>query len=455
LAEGWNPDLTRAPGGRSFSPPGRCAFAIALIAAFPISTAIAQDALGVIEQRIESTFQLVIGNSPELAIPLTRRALQRRSDEIAIDPLAYGAGQAPAVAEEVSAEGDADLEEEVARLPRPRPDRVREQAAEAEPEPEPEATDAPLDLVAGAALVEPETVVAANALQQTGSLPSPSVDQPILPAAATSEPLPELVATGSCLSPSDVADKDGDFKRNAELLSGNAFCIAEKTFRERRRTWTIQTIRTSRPGPLWAVMHDDEDMSFDNAVEALKAYGGTFVTVDTGGKRNLDGIDPNRNFSADNIGCAKLGKDAAPEYTAFFRALISDEPIIALHNNYNGHVPTGGLGHVTMESVPKDMRGYPASDPSGPLASERNLVLLTSAEPVSATAESRARALAEKGVNAMIEIVSKGDCSLSNDTLLTGHPDYLNVTVDHDQRNVQRQIIDVIMAGRNATVATQ
>jgi hypothetical protein len=82
-------------------------------------------------------------------------------------------------------------------------------------------------------------------------------------------------------------------------------------------------------------------------------------------------------------------------------------------------------------------------------------VLLTSAEPVSATAESRARALAEKGVNAMIEIVSKGDCSLSNDTLLTGHPDYLNVTVDHDQRNVQRQIIDVIMAGRNATVATQ
>ena len=56
----------------------------------------------------------------------------------------------------------------------------------------------------------------------------------------------------------------------------------------------------------------------------------------------------------------------------------------------------------------------------------------------------------------MIEKVrDKGDCSLSNYALLTGHPDYLNVTVDHDEREKQRKIIDVIMSGRNDAVATQ
>ena len=76
---------------------------------------------------------------------------------------------------------------------------------------------------------------------------------------------------------------------------------------------------------------------------------------------------------------------------------------------------------------------------------------------MSATAESRAAALAAKGINAMIEGVrdGNGDCSLSNYALLTGHADYLNVTVDHDERDKQRKIIDVIMAGRNDTVATQ
>ena len=49
----------------------------------------------------------------------------------------------------------------------------------------------------------------------------------------------------------------------------------------------------------------------------------------------------------------------------------------------------------------------------------------------------------------------KGDCSLSNYTLLTGHPNYFNVTVDDDESDKQRKIIDVIMAGHSDTVATQ
>lgn len=440
--------LVRVPSGR---------FLIAAGAAVLLSSAaLAQDAVGVIEQRIARTFELVIGNSAELAIPLTRRALARRSaEDDAVEPLAYLDPAAPAAAadvaevapiEEGSAEGDVE-DEEIARLPRPRPNA---DAAEEEPA----ATDEPLDLVAGAPAPPLASELIAAAVPEPASA-TPAADQPILPAAAA-RPAPELVASSACLAPSAVADKDGDFKRNADALSGNAFCIAEERFKERRRTWTIQTIKTSRPGPLWAVMHDDEDVSFDNAVVALQAYGGTLVTVDTGGKRNQDGIDPNRNFSAEGIGCKKLGTDAAPKFTDFFRALMTEEPIIALHNNYDGHVSTGGLGHVSMESVPKEMEVVPAADPEGPLAGDRALVLLTSPVPVSTTSETRAKALAAKGVNAMIELVGKtGDCSLSNYALLTGHPDYLNVTVDHDERDKQRKIIDAIMAGRNAAVATQ
>jgi hypothetical protein len=438
-------------------------FTAACLTTALVSQAGAQQSLGVIEQRIESTFDLVIGNTPELAIPLTRRALARRSKEDnSVDALAYhdDTGTDPPALDEGSATVDQAVVEqdiEVARLPRPRPD-VSEGDAD-----EPAASDAPLDLVAGAAEQQPDTPVAAaepqppptNAKNQPIP-PAAATDQPILPVAAT-QPAPELVATGACLSPKDVVDKDGDFKRNADALSGNAFCITEETFKERRRNWTIQTVKTNRPGPLWAVMHDDEDMSFDNAVAALKAYGGTLVAVDTGGRRNMDGIDPNRNFSADGIGCSKLGTDAAPRYTAFFRNLMSDEPIIALHNNVDGPVPTGGIGHASMESVPKDMDAFPAPDQKGELAGERNLVLLASIIPVTATSKSRAAALNAKGMNVMIEGIrdGSGDCSLSNYALLTGHPDYLNVTVDHDERDRQRKIIDVIMAGRNDTVATQ
>ena len=185
--------------------------------------------------------------------------------------------------------------------------------------------------------------------------------------APDAEPLAELIASGACLPLAEVTEKDGDFSRNAEMLSAGGFCIEEESFKERRRPWRIQTIKTGRPGPLFAVMHDDENMSFDNAVAALKTYGGTLVAIETGGKRNQDGIDPNRNFSADGVGCTKLGDDATPKFTGVFRSLFDPgQPIIALHNNTGKRIPTGGVGHVTMDDVPKDMDEHPSEGSERP-----------------------------------------------------------------------------------------
>ena len=110
-----------------------------------------------------------------------------------------------------------------------------------------------------------------------------------------------------------------------------------------------------------------------------------------------------------------------------------------------------------MDDVPKDMETRESAVPDGPLAGQRTLVLLTSPVPVTTTAETRAEELAARGINAVIEPVreGKGDCSLSNYALLTGRAGYFNVTVDKDEGEKQRKIIDAILAKPTETVATQ
>ena len=78
---------SRAPLAR-----GRFTLAAGVLAgALVVSAgAAAQDGVGAIEKRIENTFDLVIGNTADLAIPLTRRALARRSaEDKAMEPLPY------------------------------------------------------------------------------------------------------------------------------------------------------------------------------------------------------------------------------------------------------------------------------------------------------------------------------------------------------------------------------
>jgi hypothetical protein len=272
---------------------------------------------------------------------------------------------------------------------------------------------------------------------------------------ADAAPVVDLMALGACVPASDVIDEDGDFSRNAGLLTG--LCIEEEEFRERRRPWTIQTVSSARPGPLWAVMHDDEDVAFDNALQAVKAYGGVMIALETGGKRNQDGVDPNRNFSADGIGCSKLGNSATPEFTAFFSERFqADQPIFVLHNNPDGPIPTGGVGHVTMTSMPRDMEAVESTLSGSPLADDHTLVLIAGTEPIADDLEAKADQLAAKGINVILEPVreGRGDCSFSNYAVLSGHQTYYNITVDHGGGDKQRQIINIIMGGFGEAAAS-
>lgn len=514
-----------------------------------------------IEDRIESTFGVLLGNSAELAVPLTRRALARRSaGDGDVEPLSFGpvedASPASLAIEQI--EDDPDL----ARLPRPRPVIISEATGTSD------MIGQPLDLVAGAAAMIPEepeapsepaatevivaaapadeeappeaterveaevaaivesdpppaeptetdiVAAAATTPKEEGSAPpaepeetdvaaapdiaSPYDELPRVPKAApgrernvvvavaaapaSDAPDPEasssdagqgelatLIPTGSatqapdlvartCLSVDDATDKDGDLKRNAERLGNAGLCLTEDKFRERKRDWIVHTLASKTPGPLWAVMHDDEDVSFDNGVKAVARYGGALIAIEAGGERNVAGIDPNRNFSADGVGCRKVGKNASPRFTGIFADLMRpDTAIVALHNNAPGRSSKKGLGHVSMETVPESMDVSRPNDPEGPLAGKRALVLLTDTIPVSTTSKRAAEDLAASGINAVIEKVRKGrgDCSLSNYAVLTGHKHYLNITVDGDEREKQMLIIDLLMSSREKTVAAQ
>jgi hypothetical protein len=450
------------------------------VAAFACPCALAQENAVPIEDRIDAVFDLVPRNALELAVPLSRRALLERSAEEEADgALFFQQPEAPptaAVQEDVAPpreveEGSAeDADMDMARLPRPRP--LAPSGGE---------VGSPLDLVAGSALPVPSAPPPSDEPQQLLPPPSPELvaaadraaaalaatAAPIVEVAATSPAAPsgpdlvppptEITASGACLSISEVADEDGDFRRHAEALATPGFCIEEEKFRERRRPWMIQTVASGRPGPLWVVMHDDEDVAFDNAVYALTTYGGILVAMETGGERNQDGVDPNRNFSDDNVGCAKLGNSAAPEFSGIFKELFGlAQPIIALHNNHEAPIPTGGVGHVTISSPPRGMQVLESSDPDSPLADDHTLVLIASGDPRPGAVTARANSLAAKGINVILEPVreGRGDCSLSNYAVLSGYPSYFNVTVDHDGGDKQRRIVDLLMGSFGGVAAS-
>ena len=447
-----------------------------------LAPAVAEETYLKVGQRIDAAFEVVLSNVPELAVPLTKRALARRSIEAdaAADEseeprftAAVPIAPSPDAEADSAEEGSADPEDpDVARLPRPRPTTDGQNTSAPAVEETASLIGTPLDLVAGAALIVPVSeepapieapLVVAAATDAGTVLDTPATaPETATPTPAPSDSVPayaaELVASGACLAVDDVNDKDGDFEGNAEALKSGGFCIAEEKFRERRRHWTIHTVATGRPGPLFVVMHDDENLSFDTAVAALKTHGGTLVAVETGGKRNQDGIDPNRNFSADGIGCSKLGKDAAPRFTgAFARLFDPAQPIVALHNNTGKRISTGGLGHVSMDAVPKKMARHPSDDPGGPLAGDRALVLLTSLKDVTTTSDALAESLNAMGINAVLERVEegKGDCSLSNHALLTDHSSFFNITVDDDEGEKQTKLINAVLGALNPTVASQ
>jgi hypothetical protein len=84
------------------------------------------------------------------------------------------------------------------------------------------------------------------------------------------------------------------------------------------------------------------------------------------------------------------------------------------------------------------------------------LLLLATAEPVSADVENRMDALAALGLNVVLETVKgDGDCSLSNYAVLSEHKDYFNITVNHNEGAKQRRMVEAILSTATTVAASE
>ena len=392
----------------------------------------------------------------DLAVPLTRRALARRSveDAMIVEPLPYReSGRGP--------------EMPLAAVPRTHGGRRRSSDGRAATDIAPVAAPAPW--LAEATRHDPSPT-ARGPLDLVAGAPAPAV-----PRARRGEDAPDRLRAAAAAATSrrrrrrtrrSFAAASGSRRRSSsppELLPP-----AERRHRQGRR---LQAQRqgpfrpgfcitrggvqgaaapmdrpdgeeSSRPGPLWAVMHDDEDMSFDSAVagaEGLRRHAG--------GRRHRRQAQPVRHRPEPQLLRRRHRLQQARRPTprratpAFFHASSTAEPIIALHNNSDGTYPDR-RPRPCVDGERAEGHAGGARRRSERPARRRPQRWCCSPRPTPVTRRWRAapERSPAKGINAMIErVAKKGDCSLSNYALLTGHPDYLNVTVDDDEGDKQTQ----------------
>ena len=258
-----------------------------------------------------------------------------------------------------------------------------------------------------------------------------------------------LPSSRACLSPTQITDGDGDFRRNPDLF-GPERCVSQDTFREGGRDWTVQTVRnTARPGPLWVLPHDNEQAAVETAVYALARYGGTAVLVETGGRRTNGTTDPNRAFDAGRSRCT-AGAPASRYVAAMLGRRPRHAPVIALHTNAPGVAGRRGSGSVSIRAPGSSGKAFPGSGASGRLASSDSLVITAVAgrPDLDARTASLVTDLTREGVNVLVETTSpsKTDCSLSHYAALNGIRPYLNIEVVDGDSETQRRILDIAMA---------
>jgi hypothetical protein len=276
---------------------------------------------------------------------------------------------------------------------------------------------------------------------------------------------PVQTPAGVCLSPDQLFDEDGDVARNRAALASPDLCLRLEVFAEGNLRWVLQVIQNKKHprGPLWAVPHDDEDVAFDSAVNAVLRYGGTAVAIERNhdrynrppaGKRKQD---PNRNFDAGKGAKCQHQLSRSPNFTRrFLRWLPKGQPIVALHSNKLGYdiVPEPdeekSKGNVSIgieRKADSNITEFPSQKPIHSRSPDDTLIYLASR--LASGADRRLMdfvgALNRNGIHVLYEHVEENDCSLSNYAVLKAIP-YVNIeVVDDDDTGAQLRMIDIVM----------
>lgn len=278
-------------------------------------------------------------------------------------------------------------------------------------------------------------------IAQAGDVADPIITGSTSKHAALDDPIASFLQTGEtgakpCINP---RRGDRDIRRNARGLAKH--CIRLHKIREAGKTWQIFEIGGTRPGPLWAVLHDNENAAFDAAVTGLNRYGGRIVAIEAGERRNFRGQDPNRNFG---IKRCRNQRGSGVKYTTFMMMLVDQSTgVVGMHNNANGYAGGGGAGHINVFRESRVLIGHPSRHARGAFKDGDNFILIPGRGKARRHHNRRIAKLNKSGIHAVYEQVMAraNDCSMSNHIVLYSNRNYVNIEVEHGQTRVQRALL--------------
>jgi hypothetical protein len=277
---------------------------------------------------------------------------------------------------------------------------------------------------------------------------------------AFAPPPAEPPSTLACAPALGFVDSDDDLARVVDPALLADLCVGVVQLNDIGRTWVIERFQSGRPGPLWIVLHDDENSAFASGVAALHRHGGVLVAVDNHGARSNASRDPNRILGSAGRCHGEEPGPVAPLFTQeILRYRFAGQPIIALHNNLRGYEGDGadGRGNTSILLGARHRTPFPAAAPyPGSLSPTDTLVFVAGARrtPDAATAQLIAR-LNSADINVMYEHVAPAwtDCSLSNFALLAGLAPYINIETLEGDTDTQSRLIDDAMRLLPATTS--
>jgi hypothetical protein len=247
----------------------------------------------------------------------------------------------------------------------------------------------------------------------------------------------------------EVPDMDFDFARNRDALEKGSLCVSYDAFEENGLHWILQVIQNSqKSGPLWVVQYDDEDAAFTTAVEMVRVHGGTIVAVENGGRHEVDGQDPNRNFSLAATRECEGQKGPSAKFTQRFLRYWDrpgGQPIIALHTSARGLQGDGRGGSGATEGNVL-FRAQPVTSRVSTLPSDSTIFIASMLPPNdNPKAAAMISALNQQGIQVMYEKVSRErfNCSLSQFLALNKIENFYGVV--YPDTKTQQTIIAVLM----------
>lgn len=231
---------------------------------------------------------------------------------------------------------------------------------------------------------------------------------------------------------------DDDFARHRDPALWRGLSVRRIAFIEGPASWHVWRIANDRKpqGPLWMILHDNENATFAAGLEAVRSWGGVAMVIDTGPADTgyaarfngaVEGgppIDPNRNFF-----------DGLPLYAGTMLADLGGggtdgpRPIIALHTNAYGFdralsdCPAPGYtgsGEISVALCNAKHLPRPATVRRWPFDDDDTLALLPYSGGGFAGGGFCARRLIARDFNIVFEAVGVSDGSLSNYATIHG-----------------------------------